>query len=484
MVEVLQAKLEQNPRLSDAIAKRGGIEWLENCTNITNAQDQKWEGKGKESAFVRALSEAYANVVEKSSEQSIIQSSQKNIYEKINTQETKEPVSSADITSLQVQTAREVTSGINFNSRSSDPLGGVLTSTTVKSKQVGTIEGEYPVSFRDNKAMPAGNYGLETYTQAKGEGQPFLSAEQAFYAYKETLPLGEPRVQLMAQILTARFEQHPRLVEAVTKRGGVEWLENCSYKVSSENTKGNFWEGEGLKSPYVRAIAQAYTSVIEKNQVQEQSPIETEAPSPSQDKPTTAAQPQFQEILPQKQVQQPDIEQALASPTSSSKRQVGAMEGIIERMKANTVQNLQDWYVAAQQLGKGEKYLSRIQEVTDLYIKENISLENAFTAMEKDLKALEKVNEMTSLAQRVVKTIGQEDVNGIMSVETQNYKIATKAQDKTYLVKDKEDNVLLYVKEGKTQVNQINDEIVQNFRFMNFRIDNSLKEVKQDLVER
>ncbi len=62
MVEVLQAKLEQNPRLTDAILKRGGVEWLENCTNITNAQDLKWEGKGKESAFVRALSEAYANV--------------------------------------------------------------------------------------------------------------------------------------------------------------------------------------------------------------------------------------------------------------------------------------------------------------------------------------------------------------------------------------------------------------------------------------
>ncbi|MCC5668356.1 hypothetical protein LC653_31985 [Nostoc sp. CHAB 5784] len=75
MVEVLQAKLEQHPRLTEAIAKRGGVDWLENCTNITNAQDQQWEGKGKESAFIQALSEAYTNVAEKS-QQSTLQTQQ------------------------------------------------------------------------------------------------------------------------------------------------------------------------------------------------------------------------------------------------------------------------------------------------------------------------------------------------------------------------------------------------------------------------
>ena len=372
------------------------------------------------------------------------------------------------------KTPKETAPGINFNSRGSDPLGAVLTSTTVKSKQVGTIKGDYPVSFRDNKEMPSGNYGPETYIQSKPQGQPFLSAEQAFYAYKETLPLGEPRVQLMAEILTARFEQHPKLAQAITQKGGVEWLESCTYKVSPEHSKANFWEGEGLKSPYIRAITQAYTNVIERNQVQEQSTVENNAPSISQNKPT----------ITQQQNQQPDIEQALNSSISNPKQQVGAMDGIVEQMKANTVKTLQDWHLAAQQLGKGENYLNRIHEVTDLYIKENINLNNAFIAMGKDLKALESINEMTSLAQRVVKTIGKEDANGVMSVETQKYKIAIKAQDKTYLIKDKNNDVLLYIKQGKTQTNKINDEIMQDFRFKNFRIENSLQNVKQDLVER
>ncbi|MEH1861764.1 MAG: hypothetical protein V7L21_28070 [Nostoc sp.] len=186
-------------------------------------------------------------------------------------------------------------------------------------------------------------------------------------------------------------------------------------------------------------------------------------------------------IFSPQQSQQPNIDQALASP---SIQQVGAMDNIIERMKANTVQNLQDWYVASEKLGKSEIYLKRIQEVTDLYIKENISLENAFKAMERDIKELEKINEMTSLAQSLVKIIGQEDINGIMSVQTEKYQIATKAQDKIYLVKDKNDNILLYVKEGKTQVSNISDETLQDFQLMNSRINNALKDVKKDLVER
>ncbi|MDZ8260986.1 MAG: hypothetical protein RMY63_21690 [Nostoc sp. ChiQUE01b] len=151
-------------------------------------------------------------------------------------------------------------------------------------------------------------------------------------------------------------------------------------------------------------------------------------------------------------------------------QQVGAMDNITLRMKANTVQNLQDWYVASEKLGKSETYLNRIHEITDLYIKENISLENAFKAMEQDIKELEKINEMTSLAQSLVKIIGQEDINGIMSVQTEKYQIATKAQDKIYLLKDKNDNILLYVKEGKTQVSNITDETLQDFQLMNFRI--------------
>lgn len=656
MVEVLQAKLEQHSRLIDAIAKRGGVEWLENCTNITNAQDKQWEGKGKESAFIRALTEAYSNVVEAKQEADVTfqqhnpkslttqvqpsesetvtpteqqkaerkETSSSNIafrqitvisggqtgadmggligaaslglptggtaaagyiteagskkeelqkyglkegergnttaetYDKrtienirnsdgtaifgdVNSpgsrftakvaQSTGKPILHVTLQTtlnqpqqaaeqlrnfvesnniqvlnvagnresfapgLQVAVAQivemglaalrersaqtnnqsasssvtnktksltEVAPGINLNSRSQDPLGAALTSTTVKSKQVNAIVNDYPVSFRDNKAMPAGTYGPETYTQPKAQGEPFLSAEQVFYAYKETVPFGEPRIQLMAEIQLAKLEQHPKLVEAITERGGTQWLDQCNYYVSNGNS---YWEGKGQESPFIRALTQAYINVQEKIETKEQLP-------------TTAA---TRQEVPQKT----DIEQAFTS--KMPKSQVGVMDATLERIKQNTVQSLNDWYEAAQKLGKSQKYLNRIQSVKSEYINEGVSLENAFKAMSRDIKELEKINEVTSLAQRIVKTVGTEDINGIMSVKTENYKnyqIATKVQEQTYLIKDKDDNVVLYVKGGKTQTNNISNETLLDFRFMNYRIENSLNNVKKELVEK
>ncbi|WP_254449581.1 hypothetical protein, partial [Anabaena sp. UHCC 0253] len=59
--------LEQHPKLFAAITQRGGVEWLENCTHyVTSARDNYWEGKGKESPFIRALIEGYSRVLENS----------------------------------------------------------------------------------------------------------------------------------------------------------------------------------------------------------------------------------------------------------------------------------------------------------------------------------------------------------------------------------------------------------------------------------
>ncbi|PMB40462.1 hypothetical protein CEN40_22205 [Fischerella thermalis CCMEE 5205] len=713
MVEVLQAKLEQHPRLIEAIAKRGGAEWLENCTavattggfgaptewgwgetpltgsavpttggtpamdcltathcltSITSAQDKQWEGKGKESAFIRALSEAYANVIEKSNVQTATQSTQESIASTVTPKEiqpevnkiaepdkkpntvisggqtgadmggligaallglptggtaaagwvtenganpnlqkygliegekgstavetynkrTIENIRNSDGTAIfgninspgskftvkvaqdmgkpilhvttetalndkptaarqlrdfveknNIQTlniagnreskapglqaavaeivqiglayqknqdnsqdvptsptpatsqSKTIAPGINLSSRSPDPLGGVLTSTTVKAKQIGTTDKEYPVSFRDNKAMPAGNYGPETYTESKLEGQPFLSAEQTFYAYKETLPLGEPRVQLMAEILQTRFEQYPELMEAVTQRGGVEWLKQCSYLVSS-GTK-NFWEGKGLESAYIRALTQGYTKALENinSQVVENQLAEAIQLTSNQAPQPTPKETEQTSFTLKNQTQSPQtlnaaIQQSLSLTPANS--HTSSIDKTLNTIKQSTIQNLQNWYEAAKKLGRTEKYINRIQEVTNQYKTDSsFNLEKAFKAMSRDIRELQQINEITKLAQKVAKTLGQEDVNGIMSVKTEsykNYQIATKAQEQTYLIKDKDNNVLLYIRENKIQVNNLNEEVINDFRFMYFRIENSLQDVKKELIER
>ncbi|MDF5727689.1 MAG: putative molybdenum carrier protein [Rhizonema sp. PD38] len=488
MVEVLQAKLEQHPRIIDAISIRGGTEWLENSTTITNTQDKLWEGKGKESAFIRAIALAYNNVVKKS-QQANVSVAPTNIEIK------------ADV---KTQPVKVISGG-----QTGADMGGLIGAKTLGLATGGTAAAGW---MTENGANPnlqeyglvegkKGNTAAETYNKRTIENIRNSDGTAIFgnvnspgsrFTVQAAQNLGKPVLHVpldtalnnrpaaaqqlrdfvetnnikILNVAGNRESKAPGLQAAVTEIVQI----GLAYQQNKENTR-NSPAAVDTASPEKPVATSNIASlkvqnVIETSQVQEQSP-----PNP-------------RTVEPRQHNQQPDIQQALASPSQLRTQQVGAMDGILTRIRANTVQNLQDWYVAAGKLGKSERYLSRIQEVTDLYIKENIGLENAFKAMERDIEELEKINEMTSLTQHVVKTIGQEDSNGIMSVQTEKYQIATKAQNQTYLVKDKDDNVLLYVKEGKTQVNNIKDEILQDFRAMSLRIDNALNYVKKDLIER
>lgn len=457
MVEVLQAKLEQHPRLTEAIAKRGGTEWLENCTavattggtptthcltNITNAQDKRWEGKGKESAFIQALSEAYSNITEKS-QKTTVQTQQKKSE----------------------QTARPLTNPLS----QLEPINAAVAEHMKKDIAMAQIATQF---IGKSAAPPETPSSTRNYEQAWGE-----RANTGNYSKDDIIMVSGsgPWRGVRSEGITQTFENHykPLLNKAIEAKSSFI-VGNAQ---GTDQLVQNYLQEKGYK---LEQTSQGYAVF---NPV-ENTKISTNTISSNTQVSHNPFFAKDKSIFPPQQSQQPNIDQALASPSQPRIQQVGAMDSIIERMKANTVQNLQDWYVAAEKLGKSETYLNRIQEVTDLYIKENISLENTFKAMERDIKELEKINEMTSLAQRLVKIIGQEDINGIMSVQTEKYQIATKAQDKIYLVKDKNDNILLYVKEGKTQASNISDETLQDFKLMNFRINNALKDVKKDLVER
>ncbi|MHC5754919.1 MAG: hypothetical protein ACYTXF_30625 [Nostoc sp.] len=439
MVEVLQAKLEQHPRLTEAIAKRGGAEWLENCTNITNAQDKQWKGKGKESAFIQALSEAYTNVVEKS-QQTTVQTQQEK------SEQTDRPLTNP------LSQLEPINAAVAEHMKKDIAMAQIATQFIGKS----AASPETPSSTRNyeqawGERANTGNYSKDDIIMVSGSG-PWrgVTSEQIAQTFENYYkPLLNKAIEAKSSFIVGNAQGSDQLVQ--------NYLQEKGYKV--EQTSQGYAVFNSVENALISTNTISYNTQVSHN------------PFITNDK----------SIFSPQQSQQPNIDQALASP---SIQQVGAMDNIIERMKANTVQNLQDWYVASEKLGKSEIYLKRIQEVTDLYIKENISLENAFKAMERDIKELEKINEMTSLAQSLVKIIGQEDINGIMSVQTEKYQIATKAQDKIYLVKDKNDNILLYVKEGKTQVSNISNETLQDFQLMNSRINNALKDVKKDLVER
>ncbi|MEC4815927.1 MAG: putative molybdenum carrier protein, partial [Scytonema sp. PMC 1069.18] len=431
MVQVLQAKLEQHPQLGSAIAKRcgeapnakrGGTEWLENCTNITNAQDKKWEGKGKESAFIRALTEAYNNVVEKSQQTTI------------------SPSPSPKVQSQPIKVISGGQTGADMGALRGAKALGLVTGGTAAAgwmtenganptlQEYGLVEGEKG----DTAVLTYNKRTVENIRNADGTAIfGNVNSPGSRLTVQIAQNLGKPVLHVP---LDTALNNRPAAAQQL--RDFVE-----QNNIQTLNIAGN----RESKAPGLEA---AVAQIVQIGLAYQQNRENIHNPPDRFDAQQTEKPVINSKITPSKvHTQHLDIEQALASSTSTSKQQVGVMDGIIKQMKANTVQNLQDWYIVAQKLGKSEKYLNRIQEVTDSYIKENISLENAFKFMEKDVKELEKINELTSLAQRVVKTIGLEDSNGIMSVQTEKYQIATKAQNQTYLVKDKNDNVLLYVQE-------------------------------------
>jgi hypothetical protein len=62
MVRVIAAKLQQHSELVDGIEERGGVAFLERCTHLIGVRNNRWEGRGRESRFIRCLIAAYEDV--------------------------------------------------------------------------------------------------------------------------------------------------------------------------------------------------------------------------------------------------------------------------------------------------------------------------------------------------------------------------------------------------------------------------------------
>ena len=59
MVRIISAKLEQHPELVAGIGARGGVSFLERCDHLVGVRGSRWEGRGRESRFIRCLIAAF-----------------------------------------------------------------------------------------------------------------------------------------------------------------------------------------------------------------------------------------------------------------------------------------------------------------------------------------------------------------------------------------------------------------------------------------
>lgn len=285
--------------------------------------------------------------------------------------------------------------------------------------------------------------------------------------------MGEARVNLLAEIQQAKFEQHPDLLEAVKENGGVEWLKECTYKVGSKN---DFWEGKGEESPYIRSLIKGYENAIQITNTNENN---TSTPSSNKEV-----------IAPPRETHYKTLAQEIPKEIPNGSQNIpafGKMDDIIEQARTSTINMLSNWQEVAQKLGKSEAYLNRIEEVTESYKNDkDIPLENSFIAMAGDMKELEKLNNVTRMVQRVANTVGRMDNNNVLGAKTTNgYEFVIASSDKNLLVRDQPENgsgIILYIKEGQVKENKIDDNFIKNLRIMNFKIDNALSDVKSQLV--
>lgn len=124
------------------------------------------------------------------------------------------------------------------NISSSDQLRAVFTNPTEIAHWKGTLKCHYPIVFR---------------------GMKYADAEHAYKAHRLQ---ASDLYKLCTEIIIAKFEQYPFLVDIIEANGDEEWIERCSHHVYGH---GKYWEGNGLESGFIRCLLAAYrTAVIRK----------------------------------------------------------------------------------------------------------------------------------------------------------------------------------------------------------------------------
>jgi len=116
--------------------------------------------------------------------------------------------------------------GIDISSRSTDPLGRALTNPTW-----GSVK----------------------------DGKNYLDVETIYKANKAKIGTDEEKLKAdmntMYKLIVQKFKQNPELIDEVTKRGGIPFLEASSHIIGVKNSR---WEGKGTESNFIKVLIEAY----------------------------------------------------------------------------------------------------------------------------------------------------------------------------------------------------------------------------------
>ncbi len=145
----------------------------------------------------------------------------------------------------------------------------------------------------------------------------------------------------------------------------------------------------------------------------------------------------------------------------------------VKKLPTVTIDDLRNWYNAADKLGKSENYKKRIVEVANGFkAGEQLSAE-ALTVMNKDTSEFEGISRLTQIAQRIGMVWGKSDENGTQ-VLGKIYDLAFNTQQRNLTISQKNGEVILNLQSGRVQTNKITPQILQTFEDANSQIDKIL----------
>ncbi|RCJ31945.1 hypothetical protein A6769_29465 [Nostoc punctiforme NIES-2108] len=145
----------------------------------------------------------------------------------------------------------------------------------------------------------------------------------------------------------------------------------------------------------------------------------------------------------------------------------------VEEVPTVTIDDLRNWYNAADKLGKPENYKKRIVEVANQFKTSKQFSSEALTAMNNDTFELEAISRLTQIAQRIGMVWGKPNENGTQ-VLGKIYDVTFSTQQRDLTISQKNGEVILNLQSGKVQTNKLTPQILQTFEDANSQIDKIL----------
>ncbi|MHC5761511.1 hypothetical protein [Nostoc sp.] len=198
-----------------------------------------------------------------------------------------------------------------------------------------------------------------------------------------------------------------------------------------------------------------------------------------------ATRPQFLK-LPEQTAQSPPNQSTLLLSTTPSTPDISngvKTESLsVEKLPTVTIDDLRNWYNAADKLGKSENYKKRIVEVANGFkAGEQLSAE-ALTVMNKDTFELERISRLTQIAQRIGMVWGKTNENGTQ-VLGKIYDITFSTQQRDLTISQKNGEVIFNLQSGRVQTNKLTPQIFQTFEDVNTQIDKILAKSQTQQID-